>query len=137
MGTVIIDAGVLIGFRNPQDTHHESARAALADARRRDDVVAIPASALSEYLVHPAKAGREAVARAFEFVRRLPIEVVAFDEAVAVEAAMLRSERPELRMPDAMVIATARLRRADVLVTTDRRWPSKRALKFAGKLVVL
>ena len=137
MGAVVLDAGVLIGFSNPNDAHHQ----AVVDEMRRAAAVGhsfcVPASALSEYLVIPARGGAATVTQALGIVRRLPADVVPLDENVATDAALIRAQHPALRLPDALVIATARVHAADVLVTTDRRWPTKRALRFAGKIVVL
>jgi hypothetical protein len=36
----------------------------------------------------------------------------------------LRAEHNSLRLPDALVIATALAVEANVLLTTDRRWPN-------------
>ena len=137
MGTVVLDAGVLIGFANPTDLHHPMAVEQIRNATEIGHTLTVPASALSEYLVAPARHGATTLAAAVALVRGLLVEVVPLDEKVAVDAAALRASHASLRLPDALVIATARVRRADVLVTTDHGWPSKRALKFAGKLVVV
>jgi predicted nucleic acid-binding protein len=44
------------------------------------------------------------------------------DRVVAERAAALRCERRSLRMPDALILATAEVRGADVAITADRRW---------------
>jgi predicted nucleic acid-binding protein len=58
-------------------------------------------------------------------VRRFLVRSVArrpaLDEAMAERAAELRAAHPPLRMPDALVLATADLT-ADVVVTRDQRW---------------
>ena len=52
----------------------------------------------------------------------VPVDTVLLDEEVAVETATLRASLgARLRLPDAMVIATAIILDADRLVTTDRR----------------
>lgn len=137
MGTVVLDAGVIIGFRDQTDAHHTAAERAVRDARSRGDTLALPASVLSEALVRPAFVGDDAVSRWLEMVDRLPIAILSIDSRVAVDAARLRAAHRSLKLPDALVIATARVHGATELVTTDNRWPTKRALKFAGKLTVL
>jgi predicted nucleic acid-binding protein len=42
----------------------------------------------------------------------------------------LRARHARLRLPDALVIATAVERSADELITTDRRWPTARAMRL-------
>ena len=63
-----------------------------------------------------------------KFAARTDIDVVPLDLPTATTAAQLRADHRGLRLPDALVIATAIDAGADELVTTDRRWPSARAL---------
>ncbi len=54
-----------------------------------------------------------------------PSATRALSEAVAARhAALLRASHRSLKLPDAFVIATAIVHRADVLLTIDRGWPS-------------
>ena len=124
MALIHLDAGVLIGFLDADDAHHVASRRVLDAAAEHRDHIAMAASAMVECLVGPARRGDEAVATVRAFIDQLPIEVVPLDEDVAVAAAMLRARHRTLRLPDALVIATARVRGADRLVTTDRRWPT-------------
>jgi len=77
----------------------------------------------------------------FEVVRTmiatLPIAVVPLGDEIAVAAAGLRARHPSLKLPDALVIATAEEEGADKLLTTDRRWPSARHLGISTKLQVM
>ena len=52
----------------------------------------------------------------------------------AVTAAALRARHRSLKLPDALVIATAIHLDADHLVTTDRRWPSRSRLGLRGRI---
>lgn len=137
MGTVVIDAGVLIGLRDSADAHHGPVVQVLRSIRERGDNIVLPASAYSEALVQPARLGQEEAQRWTESLRRVPVDVLPIDEAVAEEAARLRATHRSLRLPDALVIASASVHAAAELVTTDRGWPTRRALKFSGKLTVL
>jgi predicted nucleic acid-binding protein len=57
---------------------------------------------------------------------------------VAIIAAQIRARHGQrLKLPDALVIATAINSEADVLVTTDRGWPSRTKLGFAGIIVTI
>ena len=95
------------------------------------------ASAFAECLVGPARRGGDAVAMVRSLVKRVPIVIVPLDESIAVAAAVLRAAHPKLRLPDALVVATAKERSAEQLVTTDRGWPTARALKLGAKIVTL
>ncbi|MFO1541301.1 MAG: PIN domain-containing protein, partial [Chloroflexota bacterium] len=54
----------------------------------------------------------------------LPVHVEPATRAVAAEAAVLRAHHGRaLRLPDALVLATARVIDADRVITTDGRWP--------------
>src|SRR3954451_453452 len=109
MALIAIDTSVLIALLDPGDAHDRSARAAL-DAHADDDL-RIPAHTLAEALVHPVRAGREREAQ--RLIAGLEIAVDPIDEAVAVAAARLRARHGSaLRMPDALVLAYADVRKA-------------------------
>ena len=128
MALIHLDAGVLIGFLDGDDAHHQTSRAVIAEALDQGDRLAMAASALAECLVGPARRGDEAINLVHDLRRRLPIEVVDLDVDIATEAARLRAGHRSLRLPDALVIATAFEREADELITTDRRWPDAKEL---------
>jgi predicted nucleic acid-binding protein len=128
VGLIHLDAGVVIGVLDAADAHHGAATDALATAQRHADRLAMAASAFAECLVGPARRGERAVSVVLDLFERLPIEVVELDADTARSAAVLRARHRSLRLPDALVIASAAARSADRLVTTDRRWPTARAL---------
>lgn len=123
MGLTVVDAGVLIGLLDQHDAHHDAAKDALDEARDRVDTIVLPASALAEALVHPSRAGSTAVNVVLTLINRLPIEIAPLDEPTAVVAARVRAQSASMRLHDALVVATAVVVAADVLVTTDRGWP--------------
>jgi predicted nucleic acid-binding protein len=43
---------------------------------------------------------------------------------------MLHARTRALKLPDAVVIATAERSNADRLITTDRKWPTAKAMKL-------
>jgi predicted nucleic acid-binding protein len=128
VGLTVLDAGVLIGVLDASDAHHGAARRALAAARERGDRLVVPASAYAEILVGPAAAGPQQVQTVDEFLARLPATVEAITPDMARRAAHLRARHRRLRLPDALVIATAEALGADVLLTTDHEWPARSAL---------
>ena len=132
MGLIHLDAGVIIGFLDASDAHHQTSRAALADALQHSDHLALAASALAESLVGPARRGEPAVQAVRNLVDRLPISIIPLDVEIATTAATLRAAHRALRLPDALVIATAIEQAADHLITTDRKWPTAKALKYKG-----
>ena len=106
----------------------------LIDALHSGNRLAMAASALVECLVGPARRGDAAIRTVRDLVARLPISIIPVEEAIATTAARLRAAHRSLRLPDALVIAAALEHSADQLVTTDRRWPTTKALKFKGTL---
>ena len=138
MELTVIDAGALIGFLDESDAHHEAATREFESARRRGDEIVIPASALAESMVAPARKGDSSIRAVREFIDRLPLVVAELNVEVAIVAARLRARHGQkLKLPDALVVATAMYVDASVLVTSDRGWPSKAKLGFDGSIVTI
>lgn len=116
MGEVVLDADVAIGFLDPADAHHRRAVSTLRELDR--SALVMPASAYSEILVRPLATGASGLVE--EFVDGLGIDIAPLDRAVARIAAELREEHRSLRLPDAMVLATARRREARLISFDDR-----------------
>lgn len=134
MGLTVLDAGVIIGFLDANDAHHVEAHAALGATRGRNDRVVLPASALAEILVGPSRRGVTAVAAVRDLLDRVPIDVAPLDMEIAVAAAGIRARHRSLKLPDALVIATASHLDADHLITTDRGWPSRSKLRLRAAI---
>lgn len=122
MGTIVLDAGVVIAMLERQDAHHREARTAILAARDRGDRFILPASAYSEVLVHPSRRDQRSVDIADQAIEAIPAQIQPIDRAIARSAASLRAlSQPPLRLPDALVIATAMVVGADRVYSTDRR----------------
>ena len=78
---------------------------------------------LAELLTLPAKAGNAQALADYElFVTCFPnLCLVPLDQAVAREAALVRASTG-LRTPDAIQVASARVHKADVILSNDRKW---------------
>jgi predicted nucleic acid-binding protein len=106
VGSLILDASVLIGLLDTADAHHALA---VDDVERADlagTSLLTPASAYSEALVSFARANRSKDAR--DAVVAMGISVTPLTAAIAEHAAELRARYDRLRLPDAIVLATAR-----------------------------
>jgi predicted nucleic acid-binding protein len=118
VGALILDASVLIGLLDTADAHHAGA----VDDTEAADVAGrqllTPASAYSEALVAFARAGRVGEAR--EAVAAMGITVAPLTAPVAERAAELRARHVRLRLPDAIVLATAQELGGELL-SYDRR----------------
>lgn len=118
MGALILDASVLIGLLDTADTHHARA---VEDAEAADGAgqqLLAPASAHSEALV--AFAREERTHEACEAMKAMGIEVTPLTAAIAERSAELRARHERLRLPDAMVLASAHELGAELL-SYDRR----------------
>jgi predicted nucleic acid-binding protein len=124
VGLTVLDAGIIIGVLDASDAHHATARRALSAAVERGDALAVPASAYAECLVGPARRGRDAMRAVDRFLLDLPADVEPVTRQLAARAAELRARHRRLRLPDALVLATAIHLRADRVLTTDRGWPT-------------
>lgn len=85
--------------------------------------VVISTVTLTEVVTRPARdanAGR--VTAIHQALRALPrFEIVDFDQQHAIEAAYVRGQTA-LRLPDAAIVATARLANAFAILGNDRQW---------------
>ena len=125
MALTVLDAGVVIAILDGSDVHNGAATSAVAVAMGRGDDLALPASAYAEVLVAPHRRGPDAVSTVDAFLDALPAAIEPATRAITARAAGLRAQRgTSLRLPDALVIATALALGADRVITTDGRWPS-------------
>lgn len=125
MALTVLDAGVVIGILDDTDVHHAAARAAVQSALARGDALAIPASAYAECLVGPARVGKPALQAVDAFLTDLVADVEPITRQLAAKAAQLRARHgARLRLPDALVLATAQHLKADRVLTTDAGWPA-------------
>lgn len=115
-GVIVFDAGALIGQIDDTDPFHAAAFEFIEDHAEQEFVA--NALTLAETLVRPARAGQAgAVRRAIE--QRLGVTVLGLTADDAGRIAAVR-DQTSLRMPDAVVVATAEIVHA-ALVTTDAR----------------
>lgn len=125
MGLTVLDAGVVIAVLDAGDAHHLAATDALGRAGARGDDLVIPVTAYAECLVSPNRRGPDAVAIVDQFLDALPARVEPTSRAIGSTAAALRAEHgAALRLPDALVVATAVALGADRILTADAGWPT-------------
>jgi predicted nucleic acid-binding protein len=124
---LILDASVLIGLLDTADTHHDRAVDDVEAADREGRRLLLPASAYSETLVAFARARRLEEAR--RAITAMGITIVPLTDTIAERAAELRARHSALRLPDAIVLATAQ-EMGGSLLSYDRKL-SQRAGKQA------
>lgn len=111
---ITADASWLIALLDPQDAHHQRA-VEVRDAIGDEPVILHPLT-LAECLVGPAKVG---TLDAMERTLRAGVQVVGFDPHSPARFARLRTQhRP--RLPDAVVLDTARERQSGIATFDDR-----------------
>ena len=120
MALVVLDSSAVIAFLDPDDALHDAAVEALTE--HQHDELLLPTSAYAEILVAPHRRGADAVAEVEAFLADFSIRLEVLTPAIARAAAKLRSESRSLRLPDALVLATAEELGVDVVLTGDESW---------------
>ena len=107
-----LDADVLIAALDANDAHHSAARGLLTYWHAQQETVLISLVNLSEVLVAPA-ADERRMRTARSAIAALGVTIHQPTEAIAVEAARLRSRHP-ISLADSYLLATARQLHAQV-----------------------
>jgi predicted nucleic acid-binding protein len=105
VATLILDASVVIGLLDTADPHHKSAVDDVEAADLAGQSLVLPASAYSETLVAFARHNRIRDAR--EALADMGITIAPLTDEIAERAAQRRATHAALRLPDALVLATA------------------------------
>jgi predicted nucleic acid-binding protein len=121
MGLAVVDASVLIATIDTQDRHHEHATRELKAARQQH-TLALPAVAFSEALVVPYRTSKSEGRSVEGGLRRLG-RVEPITDRIASRAAQIHAKR-QIKLPDALILATAFELRAQEILTFDERWRS-------------
>jgi predicted nucleic acid-binding protein len=116
----VLDASVVIAFRDPADALHSRATAAFRTYGAEELV--LPASVYAEVLVGPVRHGPRAVASLEQFIGDFGMRIAPLTPEVARLAASRRAATSSLRLPDAFVLATGEALDAAVVLTADRTW---------------
>ncbi|MGN6372232.1 MAG: type II toxin-antitoxin system VapC family toxin [Solirubrobacteraceae bacterium] len=102
LGTIVLDASVLIGHLDNNDPHH--ARAVRLLEATDGQVLGASTITLAETLVAPARAGR--LADAQSALSRLGVRELALDDEAASRLARLRADLG-VKLPDCCVLLAA------------------------------
>jgi predicted nucleic acid-binding protein len=117
---VVLDSGVVVGFLDRQDVLHDAADAAIREYARGQRLVASVVTYAE--VMTGARLGHHDEDDVAGFFRGLLSAVLPVDVAVADKAADLRSRFQSLRMPDALILATAEADpEVDLIVTGDQQ----------------
>ncbi|MDA8071844.1 MAG: PIN domain-containing protein [Actinomycetota bacterium] len=119
MGVALLDSNTVIGFLDADDLLHQAADTAVR-AAASEHVFAVSVVTVAELLTG-AKLGHHDERTVRRFFTQTTSTRIPLDEPVAERAAELRAAHKALKMPDALILATADLH-ADVVLTGDERW---------------
>jgi predicted nucleic acid-binding protein len=117
---VVLDSGVVVGFLDRQDALHDAADAAVRELVHGQRLLASVVT-YAEVLTG-ARLGHHDEGDVAGFFTGLLSAVLPVDMAIADRAAELRSRSKSLRMPDALILATAETDPGvDLIVTADQQ----------------
>ena len=119
MGVALLDTNTVVGFLDADDLLHQAADTAVR-AAATEHVFVVSVVTVAELLTG-AKLGHYDERMVRRFFTQATSTRVPLDEPVAERAAELRAAHKALKMPDALILATADLH-ADVVLTGDERW---------------
>jgi predicted nucleic acid-binding protein len=134
VGLILLDSTAIVGFLDADDALHE---AAVARIRKSVGSQPLLASVISYAEVMTGVSlghhSEEAVSGFFDV---LISDLLPVDRAVAARAARLRGARRSLRMPDALILATADLNDGiDTVLCGDGDWPKVKGLACRVELL--
>jgi predicted nucleic acid-binding protein len=133
---LLLDTSTVLAYLHGAE-HASPAATTIIDTfiRERRNPASLSTMTVAETLTRPFARNVEAVAMVEAFLRHFPnLELVSVDYDVAREAARLRAATG-LPTPDALIIATAQVIEAEVIVTNDTDWA--RALTTVGSTIQL
>jgi len=131
---ILLDTTVIVGFLDRDDALHDAAVAGLKGVGA-DSSFAASAVSYAEVMTgvalghHPAEVVEG-------FFSDLVGELLAVDRAVAARAGALRGSRRSLRMPDALILASADLHEdVETVMCADGDWPKVAGLRCRVQLL--
>jgi predicted nucleic acid-binding protein len=131
---VVLDSDAVVGFLDGKDALHDAADAAIRDLVREQRLL-VSVVTYAEVLTG-ALLGHHDEDQVRGFFAQLISAVLPVDTTVADKAAEFRSRFKPLRMPDALILATAETNPdVDLIVTGDAQAPKVPGLDCAVRLL--
>lgn len=121
---VLLDTSALIAFHNEAERVHVLCKHLLGRIERHEDPLQGYYSVISaaELLVRPLRAGPAQQAYMHAFLTSFPnLTILPVDLTVAIQAATVRATA-NLRLPDAIIVASGLLAGCQVIVSNDEAW---------------
>lgn len=124
MGVTVLDTSVLIALVDADDPHHAAARTAVRSRREAGDDFVVPVAAYAEFLVRSYQGDPSMIAFRDGLVDAIPARVEAATREMGRHAAAIRArDGQRMKLPDALIVATAIVLGAERILTADARWP--------------
>jgi predicted nucleic acid-binding protein len=131
---VVVDSGLLVAFLDGSDSMHAAADRAIRKIIPTQPLVASIISYAE--LLTGARLGHHDEGRITGLFDELISTLVPVDRGLADSAAALRAANPALRMPDALIAATAETQpEVSLLLTGDRRLARLKDFECRAELV--
>jgi len=131
---VVLDSDTVVGFLDRKDALHAAADVAIRDLVREQRLL-VSVVTYAEVLTG-TRLGHHDEDQVRGFFAQLISEVLPVDMTVADKAAELRSHLKPLRMPDALILASAETNPdVDLIVTGDAQAPKVPGLDCAIRLL--
>jgi predicted nucleic acid-binding protein len=116
----LLDSAAVAGFLDRDDVFHEAADATIRALAGRERLI-VSVITYAELLTGVGL-GHHAGSTVRGFFADLVDEVHVVDRTIADRAAEMRAAKSSLRMPDALILATADVHDAGIVITADHRW---------------
>jgi predicted nucleic acid-binding protein len=131
---VVLDSDAVVGFLDRKDALHAAADTAIRELIHEQRLL-VSVVTYAEVMTG-AKLGHHDEDQVRGFFAKLISEVLPVDMTVADKAAEFRSQLKPLRMPDALILATAETNpNIDLIVTGDSQIPKVPGLDCAIRLL--
>lgn len=132
---VVLDSDAVIGFLDRGDALHERAESRVRELLRDGEALLASVVTFAEVLTG-ARRGHHPEDSVRGFFEDLLAEIVPVEIETAERAAELRGARPSLRMPDALILATADVRPdVELLIGGDREALRTHGVRFRLELL--
>jgi predicted nucleic acid-binding protein len=134
VGLILLDSTVIVGFLDADDALHEVAVAWLKGLAGSPPLAASVISYAE--VMTGVSLGHHAREHVDGFFDALVKDLLPVDRPIAARAATLRGKHTSLRMPDALILATAEVNEEiETVLCADSAWPKVKGLSCQVKLL--
>lgn len=128
MARIVLDSSVLISMYYSGDEHFETVKLFMEG---KENTYAISAISLAETLTHASGKGTGAVKHMVARIRAAMAEIYDIDQEIAIAASLVRA-KTGLKMPDAIISATATLMGARLWTLDQKLASAHKGAVFLG-----